>query len=376
MKFFIIAGEASGDLHASNLVKELAKLYPQASFRGWGGDRMSASGVVITKHIKELAFMGFLEVLKNLRTIVRNFKIIKQEILSYNPDLVILIDYPGFNLRLAKFLHEKNFPVVYYISPQVWAWKSSRVKKIKKYVGLMLVILPFEKSFYEKWNYEVTYVGHPLLDEIKPAEPLIANPSSHKNKSRIALLPGSRKQEIKYMLPVMLQAATDFSEYDVVVAGLSSIGKELYQEIMAGYNARLEMDKTYEILQNSYAALVTSGTATLETALFNVPQVVCYRGGYISYLIAKQLVDVPFISLVNLIAHKEVVKELIQADMNPLRLKVELERILTPHINAAIRIEYDSLKELLGGSGASGRAAKKIGEYISEVMPQKSHSTP
>ncbi|MBX7095885.1 MAG: lipid-A-disaccharide synthase [Flavobacteriales bacterium] len=361
MKYYIIAGEASGDLHASNLLKELRKIDDQAQFRAWGGDLMQEQGATIVKHYRELAFMGFTEVLMNLKTILRNMKFCVEDILRFKPDVVIMVDYPGFNLRVAKKLREHGIKVFYYISPQVWAWKQSRVKTIREVVDKMFVILPFEKEFYRKWNYEVEFVGHPLLDAIQhlPAADTEWKKSlGLRVKPIIALLPGSRKQEISRMLPIMLATSKKFPDYDFVIAGAPSQTEEYYRSFMGNHTIPLVFGKTYDILRNSEAALVTSGTATLETALLNIPEVVCYKGGKISYHIARRLIKVKFISLVNLIMDREVVKELIQDDFNVEQLSRELQRILpgTAERDQLLR-DYQSLREILGNSGASALTA-------------------
>ena len=372
MKYYIIAGEASGDLHASNLIKELKAYDTSSEFRCWGGDLMKSQGVELVKHYRDLAFMGFVEVAANIRTVLNNIKFCKKDILNYKPDAVILVDYPGFNLRIAKFAHKEGFKVFYYISPQIWAWKKSRVFKIKKFVDRMIVILPFEKEFYAKYDYEVDYVGHPLLDMIKNL------PANHKtefkklnnfdDKPIIALLPGSRKQEIKKMLPVMLSVVKRFSDYRFIIAGTQSIGKEFYQELMQNVKVDIVFNQTHELLQNAYAALVTSGTATLETALFSVPEVVCYKGSYISYQIARRVIDksvIKFISLVNLIMDREVVKELIQNDFNSINIERELLKITedTTYRQQIIN-DYKTLTEKLGGAGASKKTAEIIKNSI------------
>jgi lipid-A-disaccharide synthase len=363
MKYYIIAGEASGDLHGSNLIKELVKKDPQAAIRCWGGDLMQNAGATVVKHYRDLAFMGFAEVIRNLPAILRNFKFCRQDIEAFQPDVIVLIDYPGFNLRIAEWAKEKNFKIVYYISPQVWAWKEGRVKQIRKVVDKMIVILPFEKSFYkEKWNYEVEYVGHPLVDIIHE---FVSGYKAEVEylKPVIAILPGSRKQEVKVKLPVMLEAASAFTDYQLVVARAASLDDEVYEEILRSYPEVISVkDQTYELLSQATAALVTSGTATLETALFGVPQVVCYKGSAISYQIAKRLIRIKYISLVNLIMDKPVVKELIQNDFNVQQVKTELSAILNDEIRKQqISDDYRQLKELLQhGGNASVKAADII----------------
>ncbi len=367
MKYYIIAGEASGDLHGSNLIKALKAKDSTAEFRCWGGDLMQAQGAEIVKHYQELAFMGFLEVLLNLNTIIKNLKFCKKDILCWKPDAVILVDYPGFNLRIAEFAHENHLKVIYYISPQIWAWKQSRVHKIKKVVDKMLVILPFEKAFYAKFDYSVDFVGHPLLDAL---EHDLVTPNNWRQKNGlsevpiIALLPGSRKQEISTMLPLMLKTTDEFKDYQFVIAAAPSMPLSYYESFIKGSKIKIIVGGTYALLSESYAALVTSGTATLETALFEVPEVVCYKGNSISYQIAKKMVKIKFISLVNLVMDREVVKELIQEKLTPLNLMAELNKLLHPKTRAEIISDYKNLKQQLGGKGASQKAA----EIIIDVM--------
>ncbi|MCX6284766.1 MAG: lipid-A-disaccharide synthase [Bacteroidetes bacterium] len=370
MKYYIIAGEASGDLHASNLIRELKALDSEASFRCWGGDLMQKQGGVIVKHIRELAFMGFLEVVAHLPEIMGNLRFCEQDILQYKPDVLILVDYPGFNLRIAKFAAEKSLRVFYYISPQLWAWKSSRVKGIRKYVEHMFVILPFEQEFYTKYDVNTDFPGHPLLDvihedmELKDRKAFIRD-NGLGDKPIIALLPGSRKMEIKSMLSVMLGIIPSFPGYQFVIASAPSVKREFYTSLIGRAEVGIVSGQTYDLLSNSVAALVTSGTATLETALMNVPQLVCYKGNPLSYQIARRLVKVDFISLVNLIAGYQVVKELIQGDFNPLKLEGELKQLLGPGRQKDILEGYGRVKALLGGRGASGRTASKIIQYLS-----------
>ena len=366
MKYYIIAGEASGDLHGSNLIKELQQLDDNAAVRCWGGDKMEAVGATLVKHYSELAFMGFIEVVKNLRTIFRNLAFCKQDILAYQPDVIILIDYPGFNLRIAEWAKQLGIKVIYYISPQVWAWKESRVKAIKRHVDKMLVILPFEKSFYKKWNYQVEYVGHPLVEVINnfvQGEPLF------KNKKVIAMLPGSRKQEILIKLPIMLQASQHFQDYHFVVAKAPGVEENFYNELLAPYtNVSSVVNQTYQLLSEAKAALVTSGTATLETALFNVPEVICYKGSSISYQIAKRLIKIKYICLVNLIMDKEVVKELIQDELTAANIVKELTELLSNTARQKqLQDDYAALKNLLSSGGnASANAAKSIVDFLSK----------
>jgi len=368
LKYYIIAGEASGDLHASNLMKALMKEDSHTDFRFWGGDLMEKVGGTLVKHYRELAFMGFTEVFMNLRTILNNIKICKQDILAYEPDALILVDYPGFNLRIAEFAKKKNITVHYYISPQIWAWKESRIKKIKRDVDHMYVILPFEKDFYEKkHNYPVHFVGHPLLDAIanrKPTDPLsFARENKLSDKPIVAVLPGSRKQEIAKMLSVMLKMAPKFPDHQFVIAGAPSQELDFYKKFFTSDDVALVENKTYDLLSVSTAALVTSGTATLETALFKVPEVVCYKGSEISYQIGKRLVNIKFISLVNLILDKEVVTELIQDEFNESNLENELFKILDHKHREEMFDQYYQLERKLGGKGASEKTAKLIIKY-------------
>ena len=369
MKYYIIAGEASGDLHGSNLMKALLKEDSKADIRFWGGDLMQAVGGSIVTHYKERSFMGFAEVIMNLKTILGFIKSCKKDIESFKPDVIVFIDNSGFNLRIAKWAKEEGYKTHYYISPQVWASRASRVKKIKRYVDAMYTILPFEKEFYDKHGYEVNFVGHPLIDAVSYRELVdeMAFRDSYKlsNKPIIALLPGSRKQEIKKMLDVMLSVVDDFTDYQFVIAGAPSQDFSFYQSIIHSRDIAFVDNKTYDLLSISFAALVTSGTATLETALFKVPQVVCYKASNISYQIAKRIVTLKFISLVNLIMDREVVTELIQGDLNTKRLKKELEAILNPEKREQLFLDYYELEKKLGGKGASENTAKLIYKAIS-----------
>jgi lipid-A-disaccharide synthase len=367
VKYYLIAGEASGDLHGANLIKALRTLDTQAECRAWGGDLMQDAGAEVVKHYRELAFMGFVEVVANLRTILRNIARCKEDITSFKPDVLVLIDYPGFNMRIAEWAKQQGIRVVYYISPQIWAWKQKRGYKLKRDVDLMLCILPFEQAFYKRFDMEVKYVGHPLLDAIENRpevhrEERLAAYGLHAEKPLLLLLPGSRKQEIKSMLPIMLKAAAKMETHQVAIAGAPSQTADFYTEVVRNNQVPVLFGETYNLLEVADVALVTSGTATLETALFKVPEVVCYKASTISYYIARQLVKVPYISLVNLIADKELVKELIQHDMNPRKLVSELEKLMgeeNPHRKALLR-DYQALAEKLGGGGASMRAAEHI----------------
>ncbi|HTG64945.1 MAG TPA: lipid-A-disaccharide synthase [Flavobacterium sp.] len=365
MKYYIIAGEASGDLHGSNLMKSLLKEDPNAEIRFWGGDLMQAVGGTLVKHYRELAFMGFVEVLFNLKTILGNIKICKEDISQFQPDVIIFIDYPGFNMRIAKWAKEIGIKTHYYISPQIWAWKESRIKAIKRDVDKMYVILPFEKNFYEgKHHYPVEFVGHPLIDAIQNQKPIEAATFRAENnldeKPIIALLPGSRKQEITKMLSVMLSVVDDFPDYQFVIAGAPSQEFAFYETFITNKNIKFISNKTYDLLKIAHAALVTSGTATLETALFKVPEVVCYKGNSISYQIAKRIITLKYISLVNLIMDEEVVTELIQDRCNTKTIKKELNKILDPEYRKNLLAKYDALEQKLGGAGASDKTAKLI----------------
>jgi len=363
MKYYIIAGEASGDLHASNLMKEMKDHDAKADFRCWGGDLMEAQGARLVKHYRDLAFMGFVEVLLNIRTIMRNMKFCKKDILEYTPDVLILVDYPGFNLRIAKFAAEHGIRVFYYISPQVWAWKRSRVHKIRKYVERMYVILPFEKEFYKGFDYEVDFVGHPLLDAINTVsidKEAFRQETGLDDRPVIAVLPGSRKQEIHTMLPVMLEMCIQFPDHQFVIAAAPSTPDHIYLDAIKNSPVKLVKGKMHALLHIAEAAMVTSGTATLETALFRVPEVVCYKGGWLSYYIARRLVKgIDYISLVNLIMDREVVKELIQGDFNEKNLKKELSLLINDKpYRSKMLTELDALHKKLGGPGASETAAR------------------
>ena len=366
MKYYIIAGEASGDLHGANLITSLKKKDPRAKIRAWGGNLMKKQGATLVKHYRDLAFMGFVEVLLHLRTILRNLRFCKRDIMRFKPDAIILIDYPGFNMKIAKFAHKHGIKVYYYISPQVWAWKKRRVHTIKEVVDKMLVILPFEKDFYDEYRVDAHFVGHPLLDELSKVRYINKNNFVRQNKLNskkeiIALLPGSRKQEVGRMLEVMLKVVDKFPEYQFVVGCAPSLPEEYYKSLVGNENVQLVFNKTYQLLQVASAALVTSGTATLETALFYVPEVVCYKGNKISYLIAKNLIKVKYISLVNLIMDKPVVKELIQNDLTPENIEAELKLLLTNHkVQRQLLDDYEDLRYKLGNAGASNNAATVI----------------
>ncbi|WP_395043609.1 lipid-A-disaccharide synthase [Flavobacterium sp.] len=369
MKYYIIAGEASGDLHGSNLMKELYKKDTKADIRFWGGDLMQHVGGTLVKHYRELAFMGFAEVILNLKTIFNNIKICKLDIEKFNPDVIIFIDYPGFNMRIAKWAKAKGIKTHYYISPQIWAWKESRIAAIKRDFDKLYVILPFEKDFYEKkHHFDVEFVGHPLIDAIHNRNKIdgeqFRTQNSLDERPIIAILPGSRKQEISKMLTLMLSVVGDFNEYQFVIAGAPSQEYEFYKPFIKSKNIKFVTNKTYDLLSNSHAALVTSGTATIETALFKVPEVVCYKGSWVSYQIAKRIITLKYISLVNLIMEEEVVTELIQNQCNPKRIKVELNKILDDKNRKILLEKYNLLEKKLGGIGASEKTATLIVEDI------------
>lgn len=375
MRYYVIAGEASGDLHASRLIRAIKQNDANASIRAWGGDLMENEGVALVKHYKDLAFMGFTEVLLNLRTILSNMKFCKKDMLEFKPDVVIFVDYPGFNIPMATFAKKNGFKTAYYISPQIWAWKEKRVHTIKKVIDKMMVILPFEKDFYKKWNYDVVYVGHPLIEIIdgfrnsSNVEKIKKEIGLIENKKVIALLPGSRIQEIKKKLPVMLEATREFPDLLFILAQATSLSDDLIKQYTKDYpNVRVIKNQTYELLSIADAALVTSGTATLETALFNVPEVVCYKGSPISYQIGKRLIKVPFIALVNLIMGKKVVQELIQDELSSMNIKKELQKILYqgPERESMIK-DFNNLHSLLSAGGsASYKAAEVIKELVIE----------
>lgn len=375
MKYYIIAGEASGDLYGSNLIKEIKKIDSKATFRAWGGDLMNLEDVKLVRHYKDHNYMGFAEVIWNLRTILKNITFCKEDIKKYNPDALILIDFPGFNMRIAKYFNKSSFPILYYIAPQVWAWKEKRVELIKKYVDSLYVILPFEKEFFMRHGIETTYHGHPLLEHIinfkkdksTPKLDFIKTNNLNPKRPIIALIPGSRKQEIIKKLPIMLNAVSSYSEnYNIVIAGMN-MHKAIYQSISYNYNVNIVYDNTYNLLNLSSFALVTSGTATLETAFFNVPQVVCYKANWISYSIAKSLVKIKFISLVNLILDYESVKELIQNDLNTIKLKEELRKIINMSHSNSIKNDYKKLISKCKGEDVSKNIAQSMLKTLNNI---------
>lgn len=365
MKYYIIAGEASGDLHAANLIKELKKKDPNAEIRCWGGDLMEKAGATVAKHYRDLAFMGFLEVLLNLGTILKNISFCKKDILKFNPDTIVFIDYPGFNMRIAKWAKKINYKTHYYISPQIWAWKENRIKAIKRDVDHMHVILPFEKDFYEKkHHFPVNFVGHPLIDAItqhpKTDDVIFRNEFNLDERPIVALLPGSRKQEITKMLNTMLQLPALYPNFQFIIAGAPSQEASFYQSMIKEDNVTLISNRTYDILSLAHSAIVTSGTATLETALFKIPQIVCYKANAISYAIAKRIIKLKYISLVNLIMDKPIVTELIQDDFTPKKLKQEFDTISDGYSRAVMFLEYFDLEQILGSNGASENTANLI----------------
>ncbi|WP_041343350.1 lipid-A-disaccharide synthase [Runella slithyformis] len=374
MKYYLIAGERSGDLHGSNLIKAIKQHDPDAEFRAWGGDMMQNAGAVLVKHYSKMAFMGFWEVAKNALTISGFLKECKTDLSAYRPDALILIDYAGFNMRMARFAHENGVQTFYYISPKVWAWNQNRALKLKRDVDRLFVIFPFEKAFFRRFDYEVDYVGNPLFDAIADFTP---NPdfrtqnSLDPHKPIIALLPGSRRQEVEQMLTVMTSTKSQFPEYQYVIAGVSNLPDDLYKSF-EDEGVKCVTNEAYNLLSVASAALVTSGTATLETALFNVPQVVCYKTGALSYLIARQLIRVPYISLVNLVAEKEAVKELIQNELTTERLTEELRAVLPGGARREVQLEdYCHVKALLGEKGASEKAGRLMVHYLTEALKAK-----
>ncbi len=372
MKYYIIAGEASGDLHGSNLMKAILRNDPQAEIRFWGGDLMQSVGGTLVKHIRDLAFMGFVEVVANLRTVLKNIALCKKDIVDFKPDAVIFIDYPGFNLKIAIFTHAQGFKNFYYISPQVWAWKKGRIKTMRKVLDMMYVILPFEKPFYDRNNVQnVEFVGHPLLDAIAEFDKNAQLADNFRSRNGlderpiIALMPGSRKMELRKMMPDMCHLAAQHPEYQFVIAGMKLLGSSMYIPYIHSDNVSIVYDQTYPLLKTAFAGVITSGTATLEAALFDLPLVVCYKANALSVFIAKRFAKVNYISLVNLIADKPVVKELIQNDLNANDLEAEFKKITVDEsYRQNLQHEYDLLKEQLGGVGASQRTVNSILNYL------------
>ena len=372
MKYYIICGERSGDLHASNLIKSIKKEDPSAQFRGIGGEYCQSAGADIFFHYEEISFMGIMTVVKNIPTIKKAMKRTQQDILEYKPDVVLLVDFSGYNLRIARFVKEHGLKVFYYISPKIWAWNTKRAYKIKALVDRMFVIMPFEKEFYKRYDYEVDYVGNPVYDSVSTFIPDIHFRRSKglNEKPIIAILPGSRKQEVKNMLGYMAQVIPSFKDYQFVIAGVTNLPKSYYQ-VFEEKGIKVLYDDTYDLLSNSAAAIVTSGTATLETAMFEVPQVVCYKTGALSYAIGKPLLKVKFISLVNLIAGREVVKELLQGLFTPANIIAELNNILNDSAYRADMLGgYKEVKNILGSPGTSGKAAKLMVGYLKSELVQ------
>ncbi|MEM9919942.1 MAG: lipid-A-disaccharide synthase [Bacteroidota bacterium] len=368
MKYYIIAGEASGDLHGAALVKGLRQVDAAANIRCWGGDKMEAAGAVLVRHYQKMAFMGFLEVVKNIGPIRRNFIDAKADILQFQPDVLILIDYPGFNLRMAKWAKKQQLKVFYYISPQIWAWNTGRVRIVKQFIDRMFVILPFEKAFYAKHQVEVDFLGHPLMDVIPRFEGQKDFCKHHHLDERplVALLPGSRQQEIRLMLPTMLQLIDRYPDFQFAIAAAPSIPLSFYKSLCKGQTVPLIQGNTYDLLQQADSALVTSGTATLEAALFGTPQIVCYKGNPISYLLARQLIKVDYISLVNLILNRPLVTELIQNDFHLPRLTAEFDRLQSPNFRQTLASGYAELRNGLGEAGAGKRAAEQMFLLLSQ----------
>lgn len=374
MKYYLVAGEASGDLHASHLMKEIKKLDNNADFRFFGGDLMAAEGGTLVKHYRQMAFMGFIAVAMNLRTVLKNMRDCKKDIESYSPDAVILVDYPGFNLKIAKFVKEKlHIPVHYYIAPKIWAWKEYRIKEIRKYVDYMYSILPFEVDYFKGHNYKVDYVGNPTVDELSIRSEAdesfndFTTSNGLDNRPIIALVAGSRVGEIKGSLPRMIKAVEGMSDYQFVVAGAPSISPKLYADIIGDSPIKVVYEKTYRLMQQSTAALVTSGTATLETALIGVPQVVCYHmfGGRFTYKLFERILKIKYVSLVNLIADEPIVKELLVIYFTPENTRFELERILTKEVREKMLEGYARMRARLGEEGAPRHAAKLIYQRMS-----------
>ena len=366
MKYYLVAGEASGDLHGANLMKALKAEDGGAVFRYFGGDKMAAEGGELVKHYADMAFMGFTEVILNLNTIFKNLKACKNDILAWKPDVLVLIDFPGFNLKIAEFAKANGIKVCYYISPKVWAWNQKRVLKIKRVVDHMFCILPFEVDFYKTWGMKVDYVGNPLLDEIAQFSPDLNFREKNQlgDKKIIALLPGSRKQEIERLLPVMLSVVDNHPDYVFAIGAAPTFTEAYYQQFMGATKVALLFNNTYNLLHHAHAAIVASGTATLETALFKVPQVVVYKGGAISIAIARMLVKIKFISLVNLIVDKKIVTELIQEDCNSQKVNNELALILDGPGRNEMLANYDGLLKLMGKPGASAKTAQLITTYL------------
>lgn len=378
MRYFIIAGEASGDLHGSNLIKGIREMDKEAQIRCWGGDLMKEAGAELIRHYKEGAIMGFVEVVANLGKLAKNLQDCKNDIVKYNPDAVILIDYPGFNFRIAKFAKERGMRVFYYIAPKVWAWKEKRVHKLKKYVDRLFIIFPFEIEYFKKWGIDAIYRGNPLLDSVDNHSSSEESKEAFEQRcgigsaeKTVALLAGSRRSEIKYLLPRMMQVAGRYPEYRFLMACAPSMEREFYEGIIGNKcsNIKLLFGETYSILRHSDAAIISSGTASLEAALIGVPQVVCYGGNEISYQIARSVVKLKYISLANLIMDKGLFKELIQHDCTTQKISAELDNLLG---NSAYRekmlADYRDVRNILGGKGASAKVASAMIEELEKMM--------
>ena len=378
MRYFIIAGEASGDLHGSNLIKGIREMDKEAQIRCWGGDLMKEAGAELIRHYKEGAIMGFVEVVANLGKLAKNLQDCKNDIVKYNPDAVILIDYPGFNFRIARFAKERGTRVFYYIAPKVWAWKEKRVHKLKKYVDRLFIIFPFEIEYFKKWGIDAIYRGNPLLDSVDNHSSSEESKEAFEQRcgigsaeKTVALLAGSRRSEIKYLLPRMMQVAGRYPEYRFLMACAPSMEREFYEGIIGNKcsNIKLLFGETYSILRHSDAAIISSGTASLEAALIGVPQVVCYGGNEISYQIARSVVKLKYISLANLIMDKGLFKELIQHDCTPQKISAELDNLLG---NSAYRekmlADYRDVRNILGGKGASAKVASAMIEELEKMM--------
>lgn len=361
MKIYIITGEKSGDQHAAQIVRHLRIKDNNIIVRAWGGDKLKSEKTQLVKHIDDLSYMGFWEVFLNLFKIINNIKFCKNDIINFSPDLLILVDYPGFNLKIAEFAHKNNIKTYYYISPKTWAWKTSRIKILKKYVNRMFVIFPFEKDFYANYGYNVEYYGNPIYDQIINGK---YNLELENTKPVISLFPGSRKQEINKMLPVMLEVIKFYPDYQFIISGTNSFTTNYYASFTNGYNVDIVFESPYDLLSVSRAALVTSGTATLETALMKVPQVVCYKTSLLSFMIAKIFIKIKYISLVNILLNKNVVDELIQFDFNVKNLKTSLDKILDKNYSLKLISNYKEIRSLLKSNGV----AKKIS---SEILKSK-----
>ena len=378
MRYYIIAGEASGDLHGSNLIKGIREVDPSAQIRCWGGDLMEEAGAELVKHYKEGAIMGFVEVVANLGKLSRNLRDCKEDVLAYNPDVLILIDYPGFNFRIAEFAKKKGIRTFYYIAPKVWAWKEKRVHRLKKFVDRLFIIFPFEIEYFKKWGIDAVYNGNPLLDSVdnhpsatETKEEFCAKAEIDPNRKTIALLAGSRRGEIKYLLPRMIEVAKRYPDYQFLMACAPSMEKEFYEGIIgkSASNIKLLFGQTYSILRNSDAAIINSGTASLEAALIGVPQVVCYGGNEISYQIAKRVVKLKYISLANLIMDKGLFKELIQHDCTPDKISKELDLLVNDTTyREKMQKDYKDVREVLGGKGASAKVARAMIDELKEMM--------